>query len=78
MTLSLSFCACRRLVETEKSQVYPLIDQLIHLVLTFPVSTTTGERAFLAMKIVKTRLCNKMDDEFPLNNLVFFIEKEID
>ena len=69
LTLSLSFRACRRLVETKKSQVYPLIDQLIHLVLTLPVSITTGERAFLAMKIVKIRLRNKMEDEFLSDNL---------
>ena len=66
-----------RLVEIEKSQVYPLIDRLIHLVLTLPVSITTGERAFLAMKIVKTRLRNKMEDEFLSDNLVVYIEKEI-
>ena len=66
-----------RLVEIEKSQVYPLIDRLIHLVLTLPVSITTGERAFLAMKIVKTRLRNKMKDKFLSDNLVVYIEKEI-
>ena len=68
---------CRRLVEIENSQVYPLIDRLIRLVLTLPVSTATGERAFSAMKIVKTRLCNKMEDKFLSNNLVVYIEKEI-
>ncbi|XP_050258875.1 uncharacterized protein LOC126703853 [Quercus robur] len=68
---------CRRLIETENSQVYPLIDQLICLVLTFLVSITTGERAFFAMKIVKTRLRNKMEDEFLSDNLVVYIEKEI-
>ena len=66
-----------RLVEIEKSQVYPLIDRLIRLVLTFPASTATSERAFSAMKIVKTRLRNKMEDEFLSDNLVVYIEKEI-
>nr|XP_023895481.1 uncharacterized protein LOC112007377 [Quercus suber] len=68
---------CRRLVEIEKSQVYLLIDQLIHLVLTLPVSITTSEQAFSAMKIVKTRLRNKMEDEFLSNNLAVYIEREI-
>nr|XP_023927533.1 uncharacterized protein LOC112038930 [Quercus suber] len=68
---------CQRLVETEKSHVYPIIDRLIHLVLTLPMSTATGERAILAMKIVKTRLRNKMEDEFLSNNLVVYIEREI-
>ena len=69
--------ACQSLEETKKSQVYPLIDRLIRLVLTLPVSTTTGEQAFLAMKIVKTRLHNKMEDEFLSDNLAVYIEKEI-
>ena len=34
---------CRRLVETEKSQVYPLIDRLIRLILTLPMSTITSK-----------------------------------
>jgi hypothetical protein len=41
------------------------------------VSTATTERAFSAMKIVKTRLRNKMEDEFLADNLVVYIEKEI-
>ena len=68
---------CRRLVETKKSQVYPLIDRLIRLVLTLLVSIAIGERAFSSMKIVKTSLRNKMEDEFLSNNLVVYIEREI-
>ncbi|KAG2667007.1 hypothetical protein I3760_15G092100 [Carya illinoinensis] len=67
----------RRLVETEKSKIYYLIDRLIRLILTLPVSTATSERAFSVMKIVKTRLCNKIEDEFLANNLVVYIEREI-
>ncbi|XP_074381824.1 uncharacterized protein LOC141723813 isoform X2 [Apium graveolens] len=37
---------CRGLVETNKVQHYNLIDQLIRLVLTLPVSTATAERSF--------------------------------
>jgi hypothetical protein len=29
------------------------------------------------MKVIKTRLCNKMDDEFLANSLVVYIEREI-
>ena len=68
---------CRKLVETEKSQVYPLIDQFICLVLTLPMSTTTSERAFSVMKIVKTRLRNKIEDKFLSDNLAVYIEREI-
>jgi hypothetical protein len=68
---------CRGLIETGKSEIYYLIDRLIRLILTLPVSTATTERAFSAMKIVKTRLRNKMEDEFLADNLVVYIEKEI-
>ena len=45
--------------------------------LTLPVSIATTERAFSAMKHVKTRLHNRMEDEFLADNLVVYIEKEI-
>ena len=50
---------------------------MIRLVLTLPVSTATTERAFSAMKLVKTRLRNKMEDGFLRDCLVLYIEKEI-
>ena len=68
---------CRCLAETKKSEVYYLIDRLIRLILTLPVSTATTERSFSAMKIMKTRLRNKMEDEFLANSLVIYIEREI-
>jgi hypothetical protein len=68
---------CRGLIQAEKSDTYYLIDRLIRLVLTLPVSTATTERAFSAMKIVKTRLRNKMEDEFLGDNLLIYIEREI-
>ncbi|KAL5774680.1 hypothetical protein ACOSP7_012237 [Xanthoceras sorbifolium] len=68
---------CRALAETRSSHHFPLIDRLIRLILTLPVSTATTERAFSAMKLVKTGLRNKMDDKFLANYLVVYIEKEI-
>jgi hypothetical protein len=68
---------CQGLVETEKSTIYPLFDRLIRLILTLPVSTTTAERVFSAIKIVKTRLRNRMEDDFLVNYLIVYIEKEI-
>ncbi|XP_025617098.1 uncharacterized protein [Arachis hypogaea] len=68
---------CQRLKETGKSKTYHLVDRLIRNVLTLLVSTATIERAFSAMKIVKTRLRSKMADEFLTDNLVIYIEKEI-
>ncbi|KAL1150355.1 hypothetical protein V6Z11_A10G253100 [Gossypium hirsutum] len=40
-------------------------------------STASSERAFSAMKIVKTRLRSKMEDDFLRSSLVMYIEKEI-
>ena len=60
-----------------KVKNYHLVDRLIHLVLTFSISTTTTKRVFSAIKNVKTRIQNKIDDEFLSNNLVVYIEKEI-
>ena len=45
--------------------------------LTLPVSTTTIERVFSAMKIVKTRLHSKVEVEFFANSLITYIEKDI-
>nr|GEU67671.1 zinc finger MYM-type protein 1-like [Tanacetum cinerariifolium] len=60
-----------------KASHYYLVDMLIRLVLTLPVSTVSVERAFSAMKIVKNRLRNKMGDVFLSDNLVLYIEKDI-
>ncbi|KAK1372545.1 zinc finger MYM-type protein 1-like [Heracleum sosnowskyi] len=60
-----------------KADMYPLVDRLLRLVLTLPASTTTSERAFSAMKIVKTSLRNRMEDEFLRDYLIVYIEKEI-
>ncbi|XP_042415024.1 zinc finger MYM-type protein 1-like [Zingiber officinale] len=68
---------CRRLIETNKSGSYNLIDRLIRLVLTLPVSTATTERAFSAMKLVKTALRNKMEEEFLTDSMVIYIEREL-
>ena len=46
--------------------------------LTLPVSTATTERSFLVMRIVKTRLRNKIEDEFLTDSLIMYIEREIE
>jgi hypothetical protein len=45
--------------------------------LTLPVSIATIERAFSAMKILKTSLCNRIEDDFLANYLIVYIVKEI-
>jgi hypothetical protein len=65
------------LSRTGKSVTYQLVFRVIVLLLTLPVSTATTERAFSAMNIVKTRLRNKIEDEFLTDSLILYIEKEI-
>ncbi|KAL7205137.1 hypothetical protein ACSBR2_018124 [Camellia fascicularis] len=41
------------------------------------VSTVTTARAFSAMKIVKTRLRNRMEDNFLSSYLLTYVDKDI-
>ncbi|XP_057763641.1 uncharacterized protein LOC130984957 isoform X1 [Salvia miltiorrhiza] len=54
-----------------------LVFRMIELTLVLPVATASVERAFSAMKIVKTDLRNRMKDEWMNDSLVVYIEKEI-
>jgi hypothetical protein len=54
-----------------------MVDKLLRLLLTLPVSTVTTERAFSAMKFVKTRLRRKMGDAYLWDYLVVYIEREL-
>ena len=47
-----------KMVEMKKNVLYPLVYSLVTLALILPVATTTVERAFSAMNIIKNRLCN--------------------
>ena len=68
---------CQQLVETGNTKIYFLVNRLIPLIMTLSVSTATTKRAFSAMKIVKTRLRNKMSDDFVADSLVIYIERQI-
>ncbi|XP_062074919.1 uncharacterized protein LOC133778924 [Humulus lupulus] len=67
----------KRLVETNKHEVYPLVYLLIKLALTLPVATASVERAFSAMNIVKNQMRNKMGDEWLNDSLTVYLEKDI-
>ncbi|XP_071735708.1 uncharacterized protein [Rutidosis leptorrhynchoides] len=68
---------CRGLKQIGRVEVYPMLDRLIHLVLTLPVLIATSEKAFSAMKIVKMRLHSSMGDEFLKSCLIPYIESKI-
>ncbi|XP_059290945.1 uncharacterized protein LOC132044469 [Lycium ferocissimum] len=65
------------LVETKKHGTYPLVFRLVKFALLLPVATITVERAFSSMKLIKTDLRNRMDDELLSGCLVPSIEKEV-
>ena len=68
---------CQKMVETRKDIGYSLVFRLLTLVLVLPIVTATVERAFSAMKIVKNRLRDRMDDQWLHDSLIVYIEKEI-
>jgi len=75
--LSNIFELCQWLVSTRKSTIYQLVFRIIVLMLTLPVSTIATEQAFSAMNIIKTRLCNKIEDELLTDSLMVYIEREV-
>ncbi|KAL3652289.1 hypothetical protein CASFOL_001970 [Castilleja foliolosa] len=50
-----------KMVATMKHKVFPLTYRLIELALVLPVATTSVERVFSSMNVVKTRLRNKWE-----------------
>ncbi|ESR45540.1 TTF-type domain-containing protein [Citrus sinensis] len=52
----------KRMVETKRHNVDPLVYLLITLALTLPVATASVERAFSAMNILKNRLRSRMGE----------------
>jgi hypothetical protein len=79
-----SFATCKdvaslatKIVETEKHLVFPLVYKIIELALLLPVSTASVERSFSAMKITKTKLRTKINDDWFNHLMVCYIEREI-
>ncbi|KAL8484958.1 hypothetical protein ACS0TY_027314 [Phlomoides rotata] len=68
---------CQLLTKSGRSNVNVMLTRLIRLVLTLPVSTATTERAFSAMKHVKTALCNKMWDDLLGDCMMLYIERDL-
>ncbi|KAG4387320.1 hypothetical protein GLYMA_11G176303v4 [Glycine max] len=66
-----------KLVEIGRHIVYPLVYLHLKLAMILPVATSTVERAFSAMKIVKNRLRNRLGDTWMNDCLVTYIEKDV-
>nr|XP_009775297.1 PREDICTED: zinc finger MYM-type protein 1-like [Nicotiana sylvestris] len=65
------------LVKTKKHLNYPFVFRLVKFALLLPVATATVERTFLAMKLIKSELRNRMNDEFMSGCLVPYVERKI-
>ena len=52
----------RKMVETNKDVIYPLVYLLVKLLLTLPIATATVERSFSVMKYIKNELRNRIGD----------------
>ena len=67
----------RKMVETNKDVIYPLVYLPVKLVLTLSVATATVERSFSAMKYIKNELRNRIGDQWLNDCLIVYIEKDI-
>ncbi|XP_042423622.1 zinc finger MYM-type protein 1-like [Zingiber officinale] len=67
----------KKMIETMKNRVFPLVYRMIELALLLPVATATVERVFSAMNIVKTDLRNRIGDEWMNDSLVVYIKKDV-
>jgi len=56
---------------------YDLVYHLIKLALILPMATTTVERAFSAMNVVKTDCRSKMHDDWLNHSMIWYIERDI-
>ena len=65
------------MIKTERWANFHLIYQVDSLILTLPIFTATTERSYSAMNHIKTRLRNKMEDEFLNDSLVLHFEMEL-
>ena len=64
----------KKMKETMKDRVFPMVYRLVELTLLLPVATASVERVFSAMK---ADLRNRMGDEWLNDSIVVYIEKEI-
>ncbi|XP_071695372.1 uncharacterized protein [Rutidosis leptorrhynchoides] len=64
------------MVETKKHLSYHLVYRISKLALVFPVTTTTVERCFSAIKIVKSNLRNRIGEEFFYVCVICEVERE--
>ena len=75
LSTSQEWCSC--LASTRQTKKYLLIDKLLRLIFTLLVSIATTKRSFSAIKIIKSKLRNKMRHGFLAYNKSVYIKREI-
>ena len=66
-----------KLVQNRQHLTFLLVYRLITLALTLLVATTSVERVFSAMNIIKSDLRNKIGDDWLNNLMICYVEKDI-
>ena len=67
----------RKLLQMKKYLSFPRLYLLVKLALILSVSTSTVERVFSAMKIIKTNLRNRISDEFLNDTAITYFEDDL-
>ena len=67
----------KKMKETMKDRVFPMVYRLVELALLLPIATTSVQIVFYAIKAVKTDFRNRMGDEWLNDSLVVYIENKI-
>ena len=65
------------MVKMDRHICFSLVYRLVEIALILPVATTTVERAFSAMNIIKNKRRNKMGDERMNNIVLCYIERDM-
>lgn len=63
------------MVETGKHSYFPLVYRIIEIALVLNVAKDYVERAFSALKNIKTYLRNKMKDDWMNDSIIVYIKK---
>jgi hypothetical protein len=66
-----------KMVQTERHKTFPVVYRLVELALILPAATALVERAFWAMKTIKTDLRNKINDDWINRSMLCYIERDI-
>ncbi|XP_074376866.1 uncharacterized protein LOC141718383 [Apium graveolens] len=67
----------KNMVEVDYHRTFCLVYLLVELFLILPVATSSVECTFSAMNVVNSNLRNKMGDDFLIDCLVSYIEKDL-